>query len=455
MYLQKCVEYCGGEFFGLCINNDLYKCIVCFMIIGLKENVLYVVKAAPMTFINSELLKDELLNCLEILITDGFNMKVVICDNHAANVSTFSKLILQFGEDDESLFINFQSQKFHLFYDIVYFIKNVRNNLLSKKQLVFLQFSFFEFNDDVIVHPDEISWKLLHDVHEKDQKLDANLRKDQKMTNKVLHPGKYKQNVQLALDIFHETTVAAISSYFPNCNDAVGFLKRFNTWWTISNTKGQYCFGNYVGRVVIQNDNKPGFLCEMAAWLKRWDDSKIQNCEKFTLSAQTFSALQRTLLCQTSLIEDLLSDGFKFVLTASFQSDSIERTFGQYHQMNGGRFLVGLKDVIWSERILKIKSLLKEGIDIKDNIKVTENEDAIQQELFDDIMEIGFENVVLSEETREIAAHISSYIAKKFVKNFGQCCKKIVSMSQKQHKQPMSLLIFCREVDLLYHQNAL
>ena len=63
--------------------------------------------------------------------------------------------------------------------------------------------------------------------------------------------------------------------------------------------------------------------------------------------------------------------------------------------MSGGRFLVGLKDVIWSERILKIKSLVKESIDIKDDIKVTENEDAIQQELFDNIMEIGFENVML------------------------------------------------------------
>ena len=91
--------------------------------------------------------------------------------------------------------------------------------------------------------------------------------------------------------------------------------------------------------------------------------------------------------------------------------------------MSGGRFLVGLTDVIWSERILKIKRLVKESIDIKDNIKVTENEDAIKQELFDNIVEIGFENVKLSEETRGVDAHISGYIAKKLVKIFGHCCK--------------------------------
>ena len=164
MYLQKCVQYCGGEFFGSNINNELYKSIVCFMIIGLKENVPYVVKAAPVTFINNELLKVELLNCLELLITGGFNVRAVICDNDTANVSAFTKLILQFGEDNESLFINFQSQKVYLFYDTVHLIKNVRNNLLSKKRLVFPQICFFEFNDDVIVNPGEISWKLLHDA---------------------------------------------------------------------------------------------------------------------------------------------------------------------------------------------------------------------------------------------------------------------------------------------------
>ena len=131
---------------------------------------------------------------------------------------------MQYGEDNEILFVNFQSQKVYLFYDTAHLIKDVRNNLLRQKRLVFRQFSFFEFNDDVIVNPGEICWKLLHDVHEKDKKLDANIRKAPKLANKVLNSGKYKENDQLALDIFYETTVAAISSYFRNCNDAVGSL---------------------------------------------------------------------------------------------------------------------------------------------------------------------------------------------------------------------------------------
>ena len=143
----------------------------------------------------------------------------------------------------------------------------------------------------------------------------------------------------------------------------------------------------------------------MAASLTRWDNTKIPNCENFFLSAQRSSALQRTLLCQASLTEDLLSDSFKFLLTTS---DSIEWRFGQYRQTSGGRFLVGLKDVIWSGYIV---------------ISTQCCEDAIQQEDFDNIMEIGFENVMLSEETIEAAAHISGYIAKTLVKRLGHCYK--------------------------------
>ena len=79
----------------------------------------------------------------------------------------------------------------------------------------------------------------------------------------------------------------------------------------------------------------------------------------------------RTLRCQASLIEDLFADGYDFILTAHFQSDPLERRFGQYRQMSGGRFLVGLKDTIISEKIIKIKSLLKEGIDVDEEVKVT------------------------------------------------------------------------------------
>ena len=95
-------------------------------------------------------------------------------------------------------------------------------------------------------------------------------------------------------------------------------------------------------------------------------------------STISFSACQN-LLCLVSLIEDFLGDEeYDFVLTPRFRSDPLERRF---QQMSGGRFLVVLRDVTSSDRIIEIKSLLKEDLDI-DNVKVDNtNNDEITNRL--------------------------------------------------------------------------
>ena len=171
----------------------------------------------------------------------------------------------------------------------------------------------------------------------RDAVLKANLRKAPKLTTKVLHPGNCKQNVPTALAIFYETTTAAIQSYFPVESSTFEFLKLFSKWWVISNSKTTFSTNR---NAAVNGDQKPPFLRAMAEWVQAWQAERIPNCKKFTLTAQTGSALVRTLLCLASLIEDLLREGYDFVLTSRFQRDPLERRFGQYCQMSGGRFLV-------------------------------------------------------------------------------------------------------------------
>ena len=153
----------------------------------------------------------------------------------------------------------------------------------------------------------------------------------------------------------------------------------------------------------------------MAEWVQAWQTERIPNCEKFTLTAQTSSALVRTLLCLAPLIEDLLGEEYDFVLTSRFQSDPLERRFGQYRQMNGGRFLVGLRNVTSSEKIIKIKTLLKEDLNI-DNVKVDNtNDDETTSRLLShtSIVSCSPQHLCLSDDSREVAVHIAGYIAKK------------------------------------------
>ena len=46
-----------------------------------------------------------------------------------------------------------------------------------------------------------------------------------------------KENVPLALEVMHETTIDAARSYFPNRRDVANLLEIFNTWWTIPKSK--------------------------------------------------------------------------------------------------------------------------------------------------------------------------------------------------------------------------
>ena len=231
------------------------------------------------------------------------------------------------------------------------------------KQLILSTFEFSGFKDPINVTEGEIAWKTFHDVFERDTNLHANSRKAPKLTTKVLHPDNCKQMLQMLLKLFDETTTAAVKSYFPEKASAAVFLTLFGKWWVLSNSKARYSTENYLGNAAVIADNKPSFLRAMADWIQNWQEKKIPSREKFTLTSQTASAFVRTLKCHASLIEDLLAEGHDFIMTFRLQSDKLERRFGQYRQISDVRFLVGLREATSSEKIIKLKTLLKDDID--------------------------------------------------------------------------------------------
>ena len=128
-------------------------------------------------------------------------------------------------------------KKVYNLYDSVHLIKDVQNNLLRVKRFMFPEFEFIGFSDIIRIDAGEILWKLFYDVYEKDSCLQSNLRKAPKINSKTLYPGNNKQNVSLALNVFDETTVAGILSYFPDESPVIGFLRLIQSWWNISNSK--------------------------------------------------------------------------------------------------------------------------------------------------------------------------------------------------------------------------
>ena len=302
-------------------------------------------------------------------------MRGIVSDNHAANVSAFNFLLKSYAAHETEFFIEHpqSSCKTYLFYDNVHLLKNVRNNLLNSQKFVFPSFHFSVNNCVVTSEAGYISWRNIKEIFEEDMKLKGNLRKAPKLNYEALHPGHKKQNVNLALAVFHETTIAACRYYFPSRNDVAGFLTLINYWWKIVNSKQRY-HPDPLANAKTPNDEKINFLSNFADWLDSW----LKNgCTSFRFSKQIMSALIWTLRSQASLMKELfMSQEFKYILTVRLQSDPIERRFSQYRQLNGGHFLVSLREVSSSEKILLLRTLLKDNINFwEEDLDETKSKD--------------------------------------------------------------------------------
>ena len=118
------------------------------------------------------------------------------------------------------------------------------------------------------------------------------------------------------------------------------------------------------------------------------------------------------LRSQAMFIDELLNDGYDFVLTARLQSDAIEPRFSQYRQISGGRFSVSLREILNTE--IKNKSLIKKDRYFwKDDLQPESNEDE-SYEMIDEILRDRIEELsesVLDDDGLEVAIAISGYIA--------------------------------------------
>ena len=122
--------------------------------------------------------------------------------------------------------------KTYLFFDNVHLVKNIRNNLLIARKLVFPPFDFHVNDHEKISSGGGyIAWTDLKYYIQEDFQPSANLKKAYNLSCKALNPFNNKQNVSLALAVFSETTIAATKCYLPDREDTASFLKFINTWW--------------------------------------------------------------------------------------------------------------------------------------------------------------------------------------------------------------------------------
>ena len=214
MFIQQEVQYDGRELIGCNYELQMYKSILCFMVVSLKKSIPYILKAIPLTRINHQIVQDGILSCISILNKGNFIIRAVVCDNHSTNVSAYKHLKVLYPCSTRQNAISNPSnpEKYtYLIFDSVHLIKNIRNNLLANK---FFQVPPLELKlMDVVINipPGTIRWSTFHRVHEKDLAIKCPVKKAPKISYQVLHPGNNKQSVPLTLAIFELSTISAIS----------------------------------------------------------------------------------------------------------------------------------------------------------------------------------------------------------------------------------------------------
>ena len=76
MYLQQCDRYSKGKVEGSDANGNFFTGIICYMVIGLKLNLPYVVRAVPKVNLSGQGLKFELETTIDVVMQSGFSVSM-------------------------------------------------------------------------------------------------------------------------------------------------------------------------------------------------------------------------------------------------------------------------------------------------------------------------------------------------------------------------------------------
>ena len=91
--LQQQVQFDGQTIIGCNEDLQMFKSILCFMVMSLTNTIPFIIKAIPISKLSSKIVSNGILNCLENLTSEKFHLRAVISDNHRTNISSFNYLM--------------------------------------------------------------------------------------------------------------------------------------------------------------------------------------------------------------------------------------------------------------------------------------------------------------------------------------------------------------------------
>ena len=202
MKLTETLRYSGGHVVGYAQNGSgdaevLATHALVIEVVCHFGGPKYILRIHLVAKLNSDQLKDILLEALAAVSNAGGTTISCICDNCNTNVLVYAKL-----GGPGRVFIDILNSHVFLVYDYVHLFKNIRNNWIAvpHKELTFTKYGKSHI----------ARWKDIDALYIEDRKISIRLTK---ITYTAVYPKPLqRQSVPFVCQIFNDKTVAALST---------------------------------------------------------------------------------------------------------------------------------------------------------------------------------------------------------------------------------------------------
>lgn len=356
IYVAQRIEMSQGSMVGACssFSESVPSTVLCFMVKSVASKYRDVVSMFPMSNLNAKKLYECFIETITVLVRCGFNVVGISLDNLSCNHSFYK--MLGGGELKTQVENPINGEPLFLLFDNVHNFKNLYNNFLKRRTFICPGFP------SVLSRECRPSFDHIKELYELENQYQ--LRKAHKLSSKALNPNNLqKTSVKLANSVFNESTYNALVFYSETqskCwDDTALFLNAIIKFWSVTNvrtpTAGKQLRDTNKDPITSVNDWKLTFLQEFADFLYAWEQSKRPG-----LSNETFRATRHTCCAMIQLSKHLLIyKGFNYVLLGCLSSDPLEQRYGWYRQSSGANYYISFKQILDSERKIKVISLLK------------------------------------------------------------------------------------------------
>lgn len=263
-------------------------------------------------------LADLVQKCVRLAENVGLNVRCVVCDQGATNVSAMKQL--GFTVEAPKIRIDGLQRDIHVIFDVPHLMKSVRNNLQSH---------------DISIGEKIISWKHIDAFYRIDK--GHPIRLAPRLTDKHFDMSRaFKMKVRPAVQVMSHSVAAGMSIRIvtkelpPEAASTAEFIQQMDCLFDMLNSRKLNA--DKEARCAVTHDSDiTARLTEINSWISTW---KFVGARSQT-GIKSHWGLQTSVKSIVALTGELLNEDFIFVCTSRFNQDCIENFFASLRSKQG------------------------------------------------------------------------------------------------------------------------